>query len=176
MPESVVLNLGCGGRKAAGQIGVDRYPGSEADILADLERPLPFADHAAERVVLEHVFEHLENPVGLMEEIHRVLAPGGLLEAEVPYFAHPDAFRDPTHRRYCTWGTFDYFIEGVKPAEYTPVCFRYLSRELLFSPGLRGRVGQLLFRLSPRRYEKYCARSFPARALRVRLTPLKRTR
>jgi len=174
LPEPVVLNLGCGGRKAAGQIGVDRYPGSAADILADLEQPLPFADNSADRVMLEHVFEHLENPVGLMVEIHRILAPGGVLEAEVPYFAHPDAFRDPTHRRYCTWGAFDYFVEGAKPAEYTPVCFRYLNRELLFAPGLCGWLGRLLFRLSPRRYEKYSARAFPARALRVLLTPAKR--
>jgi SAM-dependent methyltransferase len=171
--DTVVINLGCGGRKAPDQIGVDRYPGSAADILADLERPLPFADNSAGRVVLEHVFEHLENPVGLMQEIHRILAPDGILEAEVPYFAHPDAFRDPTHRRYCTWGTFDYFVVGAKPAEYTPVCFRYLSRELLFSPGPRGFLGRLLVGLSPRRYEKYSARSFPARALRVSLIPVK---
>ena len=173
MPSLIVLNLGCGGRKAPGQLGVDRYPGSRADIRADLDRPLPFAESCADRVVLEHVLEHVAEPVRLIEEIYRILKPGGVLQVEVPYFAHPDAFRDPTHRRFFTWGSFDYFVEGVKPAEYTKVNFRYIGRKLEFSEGLRGALGLLWFGLSPRRYEKYHARSFPARVLRVELTPIK---
>lgn len=173
MEHPLVINLGCGQRKAPGQIGVDRYPGSAADVLADLDCPLPFAGSSVDRVLLEHVLEHVADPVRLIEEVHRILRPGGLLEVEVPYFAHPDSFRDPTHRRFFTWGSLDYFVEGLKPAEYTPVCFRYVRRELGFSAGLRGWIGRLLFRLSPRRYEKYHARSFPARVLRTALEPVK---
>jgi len=172
MSNPVILNLGCGKEKFTGVIGVDRYPGSGADVLADLNRSLPFADRSAERIVCSHLLEHVPDLVSLMEEIHRVLVSGGTLWIEVPYFAHRDAFRDPTHCRYFTWESFDYFIEGRKPAEYTAVCFSYRSRRLLFSPGLRGMVGRLLFAVSPRRYEKYHARSFPARAIQLELEAL----
>ncbi len=169
MPAPLTINLGCGSRKAPGELGVDRYPGSAADLLADLSRPLPFRDRCAGRVICRHVLEHVPALVPLIEEIHRILVPGGVLAAEVPYFGHPDAFRDPTHCRFFTWGSFDYFIDSARPADYTTVAFRYRSRELEFSPGLEGALGRLAFRLSPRRYEKYHSRSLPARVLRVEL-------
>ncbi len=172
MAKPVILNLGCGKDKYSGVIGVDRYPGANADVLADFTRCLPFTNHSADRIVCSHLLEHVPDLVSLMEEIHRVLVPGGTAWIEVPYFAHHEAFRDPTHCRFFTWESFDYFVQGKKPAEYTPVCFDYLSRKLIFSPGLQGLVGRLLFALSPRRYEKYHAGSFPARVIQLELVAL----
>jgi len=169
LADPVVINLGCGRRKAEGEIGVDRYRGSRADVIAELAEGLPFANGSADVVVAEHLLEHVPDLVALMEEIHRVLAPGGCLRIEVPYFSHPDAFRDPTHLRFFTWESLDYFVEGRKPAEYTGVNFRYRRRELVFGGGLGGVVGRVLFALSPRRYEKYHARAFPARVIRVEM-------
>ena len=169
MRKPVVVNLGCGSRKGQDEIGVDRYPGSRADIQADICSSLPFADNSVDVVIAEHVLEHVPDLVALVEEVHRLLVPGGTFSVEVPYFAHPDSFRDPTHCRFFTWGSMDYFVEGLKPAEYTRIAFNYKSRNLLFSPGARGLLGRFLFYLSPRRYEKYYARSFPARALKVEL-------
>ena len=169
MNKPVIVNLGCGSRKGQEEIGVDRYPGSQADILADFSSRLPFADNSVDVVLADHVLEHVPDLVALMQEVHRVLAPGGKFSAEVPYFAHPDSFRDPTHRRFFTWGSMDYFVKGRKPAEYTSISFEYRSRKLIFSAGFWGLLGKVLFRLSSRRYEKYYARSFPARAMKVEL-------
>jgi len=169
MNKPVILNLGCGSRKRQEEIGVDRYPGSQADILADFSLSLPFADNSVAVVIADHVLEHVPDLVALIEEVHRVLISGGRFSVEVPYFAHPDSFRDPTHCRFFTWGSLDYFVAGLKPSEYTSISFDYRSRKLLFPPGLWGLVGRFLFRLSPRRYEKYHARRFPARAIKVEL-------
>lgn len=169
MTGPVVINLGCGSRKAPGEIGVDCYSASAADVLSELSDGLPFADNSAERIICSHVLEHVPDLVRTMEEIHRVLVPGGRLLIESPYFAHPDAFRDPTHRRFFTWGSFDYFVQGIKPAEYTPVNFAYLGRKLVFSTGLRSAAGKLLCALSVRRYEKYYAHCFPARLIQLEL-------
>ncbi|RLB12573.1 MAG: hypothetical protein DRG82_16920, partial [Deltaproteobacteria bacterium] len=119
MKTPVVLNLGCGRCKRSNEIGVDRDPDSAADVRADLGYTLPFADNTAERVICRHVLEHVPDLVGLLEEIHRILVPGGRLWIEAPYFDHRDSFRDPTHCRLFTWGSFDYFVEGVQPAQYT---------------------------------------------------------
>lgn len=172
MKKPVIVNLGCGSRKRQDEIGVDRYPGSRADILADFSASLPFADNSVDMVIADHVLEHVPDLVALVEEVHRVLVPGGRFSVEVPYFAHPDSCRDPTHCRFFTWGSMDYFVEGLKPAEYTRISFNYRSRNLLFPGGLWGLVGKFIFSLSPRRYEKYYARSFPARAIKMELEAL----
>ncbi len=167
--DAIVVNLGCGNAKEPGQIGLDRYRSTQADLLAELAEGLPLADSSVDAVVAEHLLEHVPDLVRLMEEIHRVLVPGGVLSVEVPYFAHPDAFRDPTHVRFFTFGSLDYFVDGMKPASYTDVRFNYMSRELGFGKGFRAGAGRVLARLNPHGYEKYWARSFPARVLRAEL-------
>lgn len=51
----------------------------DADLL---DRPFP--EESFDAVVLFHVLEHLERPVETLEEISRVLRPGGLLLVQVP--------------------------------------------------------------------------------------------
>ena len=47
-------------------------------------RHLPFADGAFDRVIASEVLEHVADDVGVLAELHRVLAPGGRLAATVP--------------------------------------------------------------------------------------------
>jgi hypothetical protein len=48
-----------------------------------------------------------------MCEAWRVLAPGGELNIVSPYWRHVSAFTDPTHKRYCTEWTWDYWVKGT---------------------------------------------------------------
>lgn len=48
---------------------------------------LPFADSSFEQVLCTEVLEHVSSPVALLRDIHRVLAPGGLLIMTVPWSA-----------------------------------------------------------------------------------------
>jgi ubiquinone/menaquinone biosynthesis C-methylase UbiE len=109
----VKLNLGSGGRPLDGWVNVDvrQLPG--VDVLADLDQPWPWDDAAIEAIMAAHVFEHVSDPVLFMTEAHRVLAPGGQLTVLVPHYLSPDAFTDPTHKRYCTEHTMDYWIPGT---------------------------------------------------------------
>lgn len=52
-------------------------------LLAD-ESKLPFADNAFNRVLLVHALEHGNRPDAIMQEIWRVLVPGGRMLAIVP--------------------------------------------------------------------------------------------
>lgn len=80
------LNLGSSSRTFPDMINVDR-DGSPGTLVKDLRLGLPFPAGCAEVVVASHVLEHLnffeELPV-VLGEIHRVLAPGGLLRLAVP--------------------------------------------------------------------------------------------
>jgi len=105
----VILDLGCGSKKRAGAIGLDCRPEEGVDIVCDIERPLPLASDVAGEVHAHHVLEHVRNLVGLMEEIYRVCRPGAMIHVSGPYYASRGAFRDPTHVRFLTEDTFQYF-------------------------------------------------------------------
>jgi SAM-dependent methyltransferase len=56
------------------------------DVVADLDtdRLRAIADDSQDFVVASHILEHLAEPLGLLEDIHRVLRPGGALLALLP--------------------------------------------------------------------------------------------
>ena len=107
------LNVGCGSRLLKGFVNVDRVAAPGVDLVHDLDEPWPWEDGAADRVEAKDVFEHVADPVLFMTEAWRVLCPFGTLYIRTPHWQHPDAYTDPTHKRFPTEHTFDYWIEGT---------------------------------------------------------------
>jgi len=108
-----ILDVGCGIRKAAGAIGIDRNPASKADVLCDLDRfPYPFADSAFDRLVAIHVIEHVADVIRAMEEFHRLVKPHGSIRIETPHYTDFSSFCDPTHRSHLNSFSFRYFGEN----------------------------------------------------------------
>lgn len=54
----------------------------------DINRPLPYGDAGFDVVVAIEVFEHTRAPYLLMEEVLRILKPGGILIMSVPNVMH----------------------------------------------------------------------------------------
>lgn len=98
--EPLVLDLGCGAQKQyPGNIGVELFPTPEVNVLTDLSGALPFADDSADRVFLIHILEHLVDFLPLVDEVHRVLRPGGMAFVLSPWWRYVNAVADPTHVR-----------------------------------------------------------------------------
>jgi len=57
----------------------------KADILADLNEPLPIEDEVADTIVSLSVMEHLREPQVFLNEAHRLLKPGGAMILQVPF-------------------------------------------------------------------------------------------
>jgi SAM-dependent methyltransferase len=73
-----VINLGCGTRKEKGHIGVDIVKWPDTDVVWDLnDHPYPFENESADMIIAEEIIEHLKDPKRFMEEVHRILKPGG---------------------------------------------------------------------------------------------------
>lgn len=133
------LNLGSGSQRLDGYVNVDIAPLPEVDVVHDLDvLPWPFDDHSIKGIVGQDVFEHVANPVGFMTESHRVLESGGQLVIKSPFWMHEDAYTDPTHRRFCTEHTWDYWIKGtalygLHNAAYGGVAFTLAARQFVGS-------------------------------------------
>lgn len=95
------LDLGCGDNKKEGFTGVDKFKTSSTDIVHDLLKfPWPFKDESVEEIHSSHFFEHIpqaDRPK-FMEEVHRILIPGGKASFITPYYKSPRATQDFTHQ------------------------------------------------------------------------------
>jgi ubiquinone/menaquinone biosynthesis C-methylase UbiE len=107
-----LIDLGCGKKKQVPwAVGVDGHPYEGVDVVADLEKTLPFGDGEIDVVFASHVLEHVRDLFGLMNEIHRILAPGGALHALVPNARCVNAVANPTHVRFFNTQSFKFFCQ-----------------------------------------------------------------
>lgn len=80
--------------------------------IADLRKEWPFADSSVAFFRAHDIIEHLPDKVHTMNEIHRCLAPGGIVEIRVPTIEGVGAVCDPQHASLWSRASFDYFIKG----------------------------------------------------------------
>lgn len=169
-----ILNLGAGRRGRADAFNVDRVAATSPNLVWNLDRtpwPLP-TDHFRE-VLAYDVLEHLDDLVAVMEEIHRVCAPGAVVKITLPHFPCANAFIDPTHQHYFSWFSFHYFTGENQWDFYSGCRFRRLTSHLQFYPSV---VNKLIWRLAnrfPESYERRWAWIFPAWFLSFELEVLK---
>lgn len=63
---------------------IDAVPGASVDVVGDVLN-MPFEDMKFDTVICNQVFEHVDDPEGLMREIARVLRPGGHAIITAPF-------------------------------------------------------------------------------------------
>jgi hypothetical protein len=173
----VVLDIGCGKKKQeAGAIGLDRQPGSAADVLCELEHfPWPIRDNCADRIHLSHLLEHQPKILRAMAEVHRIAKPGAEVTAVTPHYSSLDSYTDPTHVHHLGLHSFDYFTgDAFENFTYNAGGFRIVERRLTFGGNLLlDGLARLIAALSFDFYEKHFAWIFPARNIVCRLVVVK---
>ena len=83
-----------------------------ADVKADICN-LPFDDDSYDFIICNHVLEHIPDDTKAMQELYRVLAPGGMAILQVPYERdravtfEDDSITDPKERA-AIFGQYDH--------------------------------------------------------------------
>lgn len=157
---------------------MDINPDSDADVRCDLNAPgFPFATGKFDRVICEHVLEHLDNLISVMEEIHRVSKAGATVLVQVPHFSSVHYYSDPTHKHPFALHSFDYFVNGtaVHGFSYSPARFQLVRAE--FPPPQDARsIKRAAFGLINRHkdwYEKHLSFILPRHLVEYELRVMK---
>jgi len=181
----VIVDLGCGKNKRPGAIGIDKADLPGVDIIADIEDGLKFLpDGFADEIYAFQCLEHVQNFENLIYEMVRVLKKDGKAIVQVPHFANPYYYSDPTHKRFFGFYSFYYFVESkyqigrVVPDYYFPVKIRVISQKIVFESSflfgkILARIWQTIFNLSTfiqERYEEHFCYLFPCNSIEVVFT------
>jgi len=134
-PMIKILNLGCGKKPIESAVNHDlRKHHDYIDIAHDLDvMPWPWESATFDQVVALSVFEHLRQTLfETLNEVWRILKPGGRLIVKVPHWKHDNAYADPTHIwRGWSLRAFDVFDPTTKA-----------GREYSFYTGNKWRITQ----------------------------------
>ena len=141
-----ILDIGCGLERGKYKsqtpndkvIGLDieKLPG--VDVVADIEKGLPFSDNEFDVVVCNYVLEQIKNFFFVMQEIHRILKPHGVVKIRVPFYASWAQYNDPLHVRSFSYYTFDRFSNKHKRhyrKQYKDINFKTQKRKFIFALG-----------------------------------------
>lgn len=96
----VKLDLGCGRKPREGFEGVDRIAFPEVKHVVDLSAyPWPWVDGSVEEIHCSHYVEHLpaRDRVKFVNELYRILTPGGKVTMIAPHWGSNRAYGDMTH-------------------------------------------------------------------------------
>ena len=136
---TVKLNLGAGNTRIPDFLSVDLVDLPGVDIVADLNKPLDLIpDSSVSAIFSQHSFEHLENFMGLMNELHRICAADAEIIIIVPHFSYPFYYSDPTHKQHFGLYTMHYFMDEIDqpvrkvPSFYTKARFDLVGIKIEF--------------------------------------------
>jgi len=105
----LAIDLGAAHNPAYGYKTLDKQ--GEVDYACDVTKGLPFPDNSVGVIRAVDFLEHIPDKVFLMNEIHRVLAHGGMLLSLTPSTDGRGAFQDPTHVAFWNENSFWYFTD-----------------------------------------------------------------
>lgn len=117
----IQLDIACGANKQPGFVGIDIQPFPGVDIVHDLNvHPWPLPDECTIRAIASHIVEHIPKVaidggrtrfplIEFMDEVWRVLKPGGEFAIAAPHGYSLGYMQDPTHASALCEASFVYF-------------------------------------------------------------------
>ena len=125
----VKLHLGCGENYKEGFINVDDYEEVKADVYHNLNKfPYPFEENSIDYILIEQTFEHLDEPIKVLEEFYRICKDKAIVEIKVPHISFFFAYHI-THKHQFSRNYFNIFEGEVNP-HCTSARFKLISNNI----------------------------------------------
>lgn len=125
-----ILDLGCGGNKLKGAIGIDSDKNSHADIIHNLNKfPYPFPKNYFDIIYCSHILEHLDDVEKVMNEIYRIARPNGKIIIKVPHFSGRGAYNNMEHKHFFGCGVFEQFDKSKFKMEKIKLNYAFSNRK-----------------------------------------------
>jgi 2-polyprenyl-3-methyl-5-hydroxy-6-metoxy-1,4-benzoquinol methylase len=167
-----ILDIGCGENKVrikgSKVDGMDVLKTKDVDIVCNIEKEKwPINDNTYDVIYARHILEHIEDLPHVLREIIRVGKNHCIVKINVPHFTNNGSYRDPTHKRFFAYRTFDHFAKEQKtsimtrrlPTYFSDINFKIKKKRLMTHEPL-GFLNPLI-NLFPNFYERYLAFIFP---------------
>ena len=129
-----ILDIGCGKNRHPRSTGIDINSKSDADIIFDIEKGIPFPANQFDLVYSNHTLERLDPKklIFVLEEIWRVIRKSGKIIITVPHFSGVAAYTNPSHRRFgFTSQTFSYFDSENEYENFGKISFKVEEVKLI---------------------------------------------
>ncbi|MCK9897981.1 glycosyltransferase [Frankia sp. AgB32] len=127
----LALDLGAAHRKPTGYLGVDQRAGNGVDIVATLPERLDLPDNSVGIIRAVDFLQYVPEKVPLINELYRLLAPGGMLLTQTPSSDGRGAYQDPTHLAYYNENSFWYYTDDQYRTFVPEIRARFQSSRLV---------------------------------------------
>ncbi|MCP6719189.1 MAG: class I SAM-dependent methyltransferase [Patescibacteria group bacterium] len=144
-PKRRILDMGCGEKKLAHKkrfpnynfmgevVGLDLNKTEQTDVVCDLNKgKIPFKDNYFDIVYTHHCLEHLENPVEVLLDVHRILKKGGYFLIRVPHVSYIGSMADLTHIRLFGYSSLNFLTQGDHAQLKNKERFKLIKRKIIF--------------------------------------------
>jgi SAM-dependent methyltransferase len=129
----MILDLGCGLNKTPKSIGIDNVDLEGVDLVYDLNCiPYPYNKGTIDKIIMNDIIEHLDDPIAVIRECHRILKEGSVLFIKVVYFSHRYAWGDPQHKHAFSEVYFTHFLKKHTRSYCYDFHFSELNVEFLY--------------------------------------------
>lgn len=169
------LNLGAGKNILKGYVNLDIIQGG--DVVHNLEIiPYPFKDNTFDEVVIFHVLEHIENQIGLFNELNRICKNNAVIKIVVPYFASPSYYIDPSHRCKFCYQTLEAYTQNSNyPYKLNYIIVKrrltYLSCKGFMKS--KSKLIDFIINLNPVMYQRFFCYILPCSELHIEMLVVK---
>lgn len=156
--QSKKLDVGCGPHCLPDAVGIDIFTFPGVDHVHDLNQaPWPLESDRFEFVRCQHAIEHFSSVHTVAREMHRVCKSGAVIEFITPHYSSYASWGDPTHVHHFALGSLPILFDQAVGRDG----FEVVKNELKFSGSGIDVFGWLIYKLSPKKYEKHFAWIFP---------------
>ncbi len=160
------LDLGCGGHCLPDALGLDLFAMPGVDVVHDVNiAPWPLESDRFDFVRCQHAIEHFSKVHNVAKELHRVCQNGAVIDFITPHYSSYASWGDPTHVHHFALASIPLLFEqAVGPKGY-----EVLENRLKFTGSVADFLGWLVYKISPRKYEKHFAWIWPSNEIHTKI-------